>query len=76
MVLSMLTRFQYDKVDTQIISGPDNRSTGSITTWAVERIPRELGLTSNTGPYRIMTETVKGGGPVRLGYDVTSLLKC
>ena len=63
-------------MDQQIILGPDNRSTGSIITWAVEIIPRELGLTCNTGPNRIMTEIVKDGGPVGLGYGVTSLVKC
>ena len=62
-------------MDQRIIFGPDKRSTWSITTWAVERIPRELGLTSNPGPYRITAEIVKDGGPVGLGYGVTSLVK-
>ena len=52
------------QVNQQIIFGPDNRSTGSITTWAVERIHRELGLTCNTGLYRITAEIVKDSGPV------------
>ena len=63
-------------MDQQIIFGPNNRSTGTITTWAVERIPRELGLTCNTRPYRIMAEIMKDGGPVGLSYGVTSLMKC
>ena len=29
-------------MDQQIILGPNNHSTESVTTWAVERIPREL----------------------------------
>ena len=45
-------------MDQQIIFGPDNRSTGSV-----ERFPRELGLTCNSGPYRITAEIVKDGGP-------------
>ena len=64
------------QVDQQIILGPDNRSTRSITTLAVERIPRELGLICITGPYRITAEIVKDGGPVGLGHGVTSLVKC
>ena len=48
-------------VDQQIIFGPNNRSTGSV-----DRIPRELGLTFNTEPYRIVVEIVKDGGPVGL----------
>ena len=62
-------------MDQQIIFEPNNRSTGLITTWAVERIPRELGLTCNTGPERITTEIEKYGGPVGLGYGVISLVK-
>ena len=67
-----LTRFQ----PNEPAGGTDNCSTGSITTWAFEKIPRELGLTCNTGPYRIKAEIVKDGGPVGLGYSVTSLVKC
>ena len=63
-------------VDQQIIFGPDNRSTGSITTWAFEKIPRELCLTCNTGPNRIMAKIKIDGGPVGLGYGVTSVVKC
>ena len=74
----MLTWFQPDElqVDQLIIFGPDNRSTGSITTSAVEKIPRELGLTYSTEPYWSTTKIVKDGGPVGLGYGVTSLVKC
>ena len=44
--------------------------------WAVERIPRELGLTCKTGLYRITAKMVKDSSPVELGYGVTSLVKC
>ena len=44
--------------------------------WAVERIPRELGLTCKTGPYRITAEIVKDSSPVGLVYSITSLVKC
>ena len=64
------------QVDQQIIFRPNNRSAGSSTMWVVERIPRELGLTRNTGPHRIMAEIVKDGDPVGLDYGVTSLVKC
>ncbi len=63
-------------MDQQIIFGPDNRSTGSTTTWAVERIPRELGLTCNTRPNRITAENMKNGDPVGLYYSATTLVKC
>ena len=63
------------QVDQQMIFGPNTRSTGSITTWAVESNPRELGLNSNTRPNRITAEIVKDGGPVGLGYGVRSLMK-
>ena len=60
-------------VDQQIIFGPDSRSTGTVTTWAVEMISRELGVTCNTGHYRITTEIVKDGGRVgvRLRHYIT-----
>ena len=61
------------QVDQQIIFGPHNCSIGSITTWAVERIPRELGLTCNTG---ITAKIVKDSGWVGLVYGVTSMVKC
>ena len=67
---SNLTSLQ---VDQQKIFGPDNHSTGSVMTWAVKRIPRELGVTCNTGPYRITVEIVKDDG---LGYNFTSLVQC
>ncbi len=64
------------QMNQQIIFGPHNRSIGSITTRAVERIPRKLGLICNTGPYRITAEIVKDGSSVGLGYGITSLVKC
>ena len=74
----MLTRFQPSslQVDLQIIFGPDNRSIGSITTWAAEKIPRGLGLTCNIGLYRITAEIVKNNGSVGLRYGVISQVKC
>ena len=71
----MLTRFQPDEPDQQIIFVPDNRSTGSITTWAVEGIRRELGPICNTGPFSITAEIGKDGSPVELGYCDTLLVK-
>ena len=64
------------QVDQQIIFGPNNHSTRSITMLAVERIPSELGLTCTTGPFRIMAKIVKNSGPVGLGYSITLLVKC
>ena len=61
------------QVDQQIIFGLHNRSIESITTWAVVRIPRELGLTCNT---EITDKIVKDGGWLGLGYGVTSMVKC
>ena len=47
------------QVDQQIIFGLHNHSIEAITTWAVERIPRELGLICNT---ETTAKIVKDGG--------------